>query len=246
MLRKVIAVFALAALALGTVCAFSFSPLEQVFAPKGSDSTKIYTIINDSDDAVAIMLKALVRDQKQNGDEVNTDASRYFSIVPNKLIVNPRGTQIVRVQYKGPQTVTTELSFRLRAEQVPYSQGRQPTNQNMFNFLYIYTTSLYVSPSRTVERFAVPKAAHTVSPEGDDLLELTLVNSGNVHKILSGIEISVTDPAGRTVVLSGSEALPGIDGTNILAKKKLVKTVPWPEGLKVLPGVYKTSVSFGK
>lgn len=245
--KKVILFFVLAVLVLSNTFAFQFSPLEQTFTPTGADSVKSYTIVNDSDDAIAVMVSALVRDQAENGEEINADASRYFSIVPNKIIVSPRGTQIVRVQYRGPSTVTSELSFRLRAEQIQYSQGRQETNQNMFNFLYIYTTSLYVSPSKTVERLDVTKVTPVITAEGEKKMQISLVNGGNVHQILIGAEVSVADSQGNRVVLSGNDALPGIDGANILAKKKLTKLIPWPDGLAFpddLSGTYQATISF--
>ncbi|MDD2232960.1 MAG: fimbria/pilus periplasmic chaperone [Sphaerochaetaceae bacterium] len=247
MAKRVFTVFVLAVLVMTSAFAFQFSPLEQTFSPTGADSTKSYTIVNDSDDSIAVLISALVRDQSEAGEEINADASRYFSIVPNKVIVQPRGTQIVRVQYRGPSTVTSELSFRLRAEQVQYSQGRQETNQNMFNFLYIYTTSLYVSPSKTVARLDVTKISPVLSAEGEQQMQVTLVNSGNVHQILIGAEVTVADAQGNRVVLSGSDALPGIDGANLLAKKKLVRTIPWPEGLEFpadLSGQYQGTISY--
>jgi len=41
----------------------------------------------------------------------------------------------------------------------------------------------------------------------------------------------VQDANGNIVKLTGSEALPEIYGTNILAGKTWTKNVPWPEGL---------------
>ena len=85
MAKKVILFFVLAVLVLSNTFAFQFSPLEQTFTPTGADSVKSYTIVNDSDDAIAVMVSALVRDQAENGEEINADASRYFSIVPYKI-----------------------------------------------------------------------------------------------------------------------------------------------------------------
>lgn len=249
MRKKLFTIVVLVILAAASAFAFQFSPLEQTFSPTGADSTKSYTIINDSDDAIAVMISALVRDQSETGEEINSDASRYFSIVPNKVIVKAKGTQIVRVQYRGPSTVTSELSFRLRAEQIQYSQGRQETNQNMFNFLYIYTTSLYVSPSKTLEKLDVTNVTPVLTAEGEKKMQLTLVNSGNVHQILIGAEVTVVDGSGNRVILSGSDALPGIDGANVLAKKKFTKEIPWPEDLvfpEDLSGSYQAIISYSK
>jgi fimbrial chaperone protein len=230
---------------LASVYAYQFSPLEQSFQPTGAESTKTYTIVNDSNDSIAISITALIRDQDAQGNEINSPADAYFSIVPNKLVVPPQSSWVVRVQYRGPRTVTNELAFRLRAEQIPYSQGRSSTDRGMFNFLYIYTTSLYVLPSRIVENVAVRSVAPAVSAEGDPMMSVTIANLGTVHQLLISAILEIRDSKGNSVVLQGAESLPGIDGMNILAKKSVTKQVPWPEGLSRDPGVtYQATLKY--
>ena len=182
--KRVVLTLGLLLLLLSSVHAYQFSPLEQSFQPTGAESTKTYTIVNDSNDSIAISISALIRDQDAQGNEVNTPADAYFSIVPNKLVVPPQSSWVVRVQYRGPRTVTNELSFRLKAEQIPYSQGRASTDKGMFNFLYIYTTSLYVLPSRVVENVAIRSVAASTMDDGSPALAVTLANLGTVHQCL--------------------------------------------------------------
>jgi len=217
--KRVVLTLGLLLLLLSSVHAYQFSPLEQSFQPTGAESTKTYTIVNDSNDSIAISISALIRDQDAQGNEVNTPADAYFSIVPNKLVVPPQSSWVVRVQYRGPRTVTNELSFRLKAEQIPYSQGRASTDKGMFNFLYIYTTSLYVLPSRVVENVAIRSVAASTMDDGSPALAVTLANLGTVHQLLISAVVEIKDSKGNSVVLQGAEALPGIDGMNILAKK---------------------------
>lgn len=209
--------------------AFQFEPLTQSFTVSGAESMRTYTITNDSDQPIAITVSALIREQDAEGNELNSDATQYFSIQPAKAIINAQSSLVVRVQYRGPKTVTRELSFRIKAEQVPYSQGRTSTNQSMFNFLYIYNASAYVTPSRITERVAVSKVAAGVTP---DTLAITLTNAGTVHQILNEAIITIQDALGNTVSLTGVDALPGISGNNILAGKTWTKEVPWPAGLE--------------
>lgn len=249
MKKRTCVVLVLAIFAVASVFAFQFSPLEQTFAPTGADSAKSYTIVNDSDDTIAVMITALTRDQDKDGVEVNKDASRYFSISPAKTMVAPHSTQVVRVQYRGPSTTTRELSFRLRAEQIQYSQGRQEQTQNMFNFLYIYTTSLYVQPTKTVENVSIKSVAPFVDKDGNKQMKVELTNSGTVHQILIGAELTVIDGAGNRVIIAGNEELPGIDGINILANKTLTKYIPWPEALAFpadLGGTYQAMISYSR
>ncbi|WP_245535464.1 fimbria/pilus periplasmic chaperone [Sphaerochaeta pleomorpha] len=232
-------------LTVGNLFAYQFSPLEQVFGPTGAESTKTYTILNDGDDSIAIEISAMFRDQDELGAEINTPATAYFSIVPNKVIVKPQSSQIVRVQYRGPKTVTNELAFRLKAEQIPYSKGKDSTEKGMFNFLYIYTTSLYVSPSKAIENIMVRSIVPTVADDGAETMAITVSNLGNVHQLLVASILEITDSKGNSVTLEGTEALSGFDGMNVLAKKTVTKQVPWPAVLSREPGVtYKSKLTY--
>ncbi|HPK64328.1 MAG TPA: fimbria/pilus periplasmic chaperone [Sphaerochaeta sp.] len=245
--RSVLLTLVLGALLVTSVYAYQFSPLEQTFQPSGAESSKTYTIVNDSNDSIAISISALTRDQDAQGNEINTPADAYFSIVPNKLVVPPQSSWVVRVQYRGPQTVTTELAFRLKAEQIPYSQGRASTDKGMFNFLYIYTTSLYVQPSRVVESVAVRSLAPATLEDGSPGLAVTVANLGTVHQLLIAATLEIRDNKGKTVLLEGQDALGSLDGMNLLARKTVTKTIPWPNGLSSGSGVtYQATIKYTK
>lgn len=230
--------------------AFQFSPLTQEFDASGAGSAKTYTIVNDSDEPIAIQISALTRSQdSRNGDEINTPADNYFTIVHPKTIVQPQSSEIVRVLYKGPKTVTSELAFRIRAEQLPYSQGKNTDNTSMFNFLYVYTTSAYVKPTNVVQNVLVRKVAPSTDvqqvEDGNgntieqkvDTMAVTLSNMGTVHQSLTDVTLVVSDSTGNTVKLQGSDQLSGLLATNILAKKTITKQIPWPSELSRDPGV---------
>lgn len=230
--------------------AFQFSPLTQEFDSSGPGSAKTYTIVNDSDQPIALQISALTRSQDaKNGDEINTPASNYFTIVHPKTIVQPQSSEIVRVLYKGPSSVSSELAFRIRAEQLPYSLGKNDNNNSMFNFLYVYTTSAYVTPANIVENVIVRKVAPStkieqvkdadgnLSDNTVDTMAVTLSNMGTVHQSLSDVTLIVSDSTGKTVKLEGAEQLSGLLATNVLAKKTITKQIPWPSELSRDPGV---------
>ncbi|MDC7246701.1 MAG: fimbria/pilus periplasmic chaperone [Sphaerochaetaceae bacterium] len=214
------------------VFAFQFSPLEQEFEPTGANSTKTYTIVNDSADSIAVAISALTRDLTVSGEEQNESAAAYFSIVPSKIILKPQSSQIVRVQYRGPRTIPKELSFRLKAEQIPYTQGRATENQSMFNFLYVYTTSLYITPSRISPKVEVTSAVPTVTGDGRQVLTLTIENTGTVHQILKDVEVEVIHNQTRQSVLYQGEALGFVNGLNLLADKTVSVQVAWPSNFE--------------
>ncbi|MGP1508366.1 MAG: fimbria/pilus periplasmic chaperone [Sphaerochaeta sp.] len=234
--KKNLLIVLLLVLAVCTVYAYQFSPLEQTFEPSGANAQKTYTIVNDSDDQIAISLSVVKRDQDADGNEVRSDASAEFLISPSKVIVAPQSTYVVRVHYRGSSTVTVEKAFRLIAEQVPYSLGKNQTTQSMFNFLYVYATSLYVTPSEKVARIDVSAVKARIDAEGNRVLDVTVRNRGNVHQILLDAVLTVKGPSGSSVVLDQPEQLTGIDSANILARKTITKTIPWPEGLTFVEG----------
>ncbi len=208
--------------------AFQFSPLEQSFSPTGADSTKTYTIVNDSGDSIAVSISALTRDLSKSGEELNESAAAYFSIVPSKVILKPQSSQIVRVQYRGPRTIPTELAFRLRAEQIPYTKGRATENKSMFNFLYVYTTSLYITPNRISPKVDAISAVPTKTSDGREVLTLTIANSGTIHQILKDVRVEVIHNQTRASVIYEGEALSFVNGLNLLAGKTVQVQVAWP------------------
>lgn len=219
----------LAALLLLLICTFSLmayqlSPLNVTYDPTGAGSAKVYTIVNDSDSPIAIEVRAEQRIVDIDGNEANQDGSAYFSIQPNRMIIRPDSTQLVRVQYRGPQTVTRELSFRIISEQIPMPRGAQEEESGqMISFLFVYSTSAYVRPSRIVE--SVTPSVNTTS---DGKLEIILENTGSVHQMLNDLSITLTGDDGSTYTLTEEELQPLL-GQNLLTDSKLRTVIEIPE-----------------
>lgn len=212
--------------------AFQFSPFaEMVFEPTGINSSKNYTIINDSDDSIAVEISALTRDLDSSGNEINGDASKYFRINPSKIIVKPQSTMVVNVRYVGPSTNTVELPFSIKAQQIRYSQGKNQESQAMFNILFVYMAPMYVLPSKSIVNISVGDITAGYDEEGNQVMNVSILNRGNVHQKLKEAELTIADDSGNRITLSGSEELGKIDGFNIFARKKVDIEIPWPEEL---------------
>ena len=150
--RRILLFLILFAVTVFTAGAYQLSPLNVTYDPTGAGSAKVYTIVNDSDSPIAIEVSAVKRSIDIDGNEYNEEVPQYFSIQPNKMIIRPDSTQLVRVQYRGPSTVTKELSFRIVSEQIPMPSGASDQEAGqMISFLFVYSTSAYVRPSRVVE-----------------------------------------------------------------------------------------------
>ena len=233
---KFITFVSLFLLMMSEVFAYQLSPLSVTFSPSGVESTKAYTITNDSDSAIAIEMKVYKRFVDADGNEYTEEAPQYFSIQPTKMIIKPQSTQIVRVQYRGPKTVTKEMSFRIVSEQIAYSQGATVTEGNqMINFLFVYGTAAYVKPTKVVE--SVTGSAVL----SDGKINLTLANTGSVHQVLNDLKITIF--SGDKSYELTEEELKGLSGINLLTDSKLVKTIECPEFMGGTSG-YRVEVEY--
>lgn len=226
MRRKVLSLLVLLIIFPFSLMAYQLSPLNATYDPTGAGSAKVYTIVNDSDSPIAIEVKAEQRIIDIDGNENNQDGSAYFMIQPNKMIIKPDSTQLVRVQYRGPQTVTKELSFRIISEQIAMPRGAQEAEAGqMISFLFVYSTSAYVKPSRIVE-----SVSPSVTKTDDGKLEIVIENTGSVHQMLNNLQITLTGDDGSTYSLIEDEKA-SLSGQNLLTDSKLRTIIDIPEAL---------------
>ena len=226
MRRKVLSLLVLLIIFPFSLMAYQLSPLNATYDPTGAGSAKVYTIVNDSDSPIAIEVRAEQRIIDIDGNENNQDGSAYFMIQPNKMIIKPDSTQLVRVQYRGPQTVTKELSFRIISEQIAMPRGAQEAEAGqMISFLFVYSTSAYVKPSRIVE-----SVSPSVTKTDDGKLEIVIENTGSVHQMLNNLQITLTGDDGSTYRLIEDEKA-SLSGQNLLTDSKLRTIIDIPEAL---------------
>ena len=109
---------------------------------------------------------------------------------------------------------------------IPYSVGAsEEESGQMISFLFVYSTSAYVRPSRVVERVS---ASAGVNEEGK--LEIRIENTGSVHQMLNSLSVTVTGDNGASYALS-EEEMGTINGQNLLAGSTLRIVIDIPEAL---------------
>lgn len=208
------------------VHAYQLSPLNATYYPSGVESVKTYKLTNDSDFPIAIEISANKRYIDLNGNEYTEPAMQYFSIQPSKMIIKPATTQIVRVQYRGPKTVTKEMAFRIVSEQIPYSRGASVTSEGqMINFLFVYSTAAYVAPSKVIER------VEGYASKVDDRLVITLKNTGSVHQILNSLGVTLKGDDGSSYTLS-DEDVSSVEGVNLLTDSSVCISLEIPKEIE--------------
>ena len=221
--KRIVTVSALLLFCAFSLMAYQLSPLNVTYDPTGAGSAKVYTIVNDSSSPVAIELKAMRRYIDINGEEYTEEAPQFFSIQPAKMIIMPDSTQLVRVQYRGPSTVTEEMAFRIISEQIPMPRGAQDENSGqMISFLFVYSTSAYVKPSVITQ--SISSEAY-INDEGR--LEVMIHNTGSVHQLLNNIAITVSSAEGDSYQFTEAD-LESITGSNLLtdSSRRVVIDVP--------------------
>lgn len=205
--------------------AFQLSPLDVDFSTTGAESSRIYSVSNDSDSTIAVVVGINKRNINVDGSESSVDGGSYFSVLPSKMIIPPGRTQLVRISYRGPKALASELAFHFVFEQVPYTLGARGTENDPLSILVVFTTTSFVSPTKVIEQV---QASASRTEYGKLLLRLE--NTGNVHQMLYSLEMSVYGNDGSRYLLSGDE-LGSWQGRSIYPSTTLEKIIEMPLGL---------------
>ena len=91
----------------------------------------------------------------------------------------------------------------------------------MISFLFVYSTSAYVAPSRVIE-----KVTSTASITEDGNVEVRIINSGNVHQLLNNLVVTLK--SGNTSYTLTEEEMGSIKGQNLLCGSELRIVLPLP------------------
>lgn len=209
--------------------AFRLVPIEMEFEPSGRNATQIFRVENEGNEPVAIEVRVEKRAMDRNGEDILTEAYDDWVVFPEQIILNPKETQSIRVQYVGNATIATEQPYRLIADQLPVDIGRGPAQGGQVRLLVRYVAALYVMPAGVGPDVQVDTAGPTGGPGGAGMLELVLTNRGTSRQVL--LDPVVTLQAGAQSLKLTGEALTGLAGENLLAGTTRRFLVPWPGGV---------------
>jgi fimbrial chaperone protein len=206
------------------VAAFTVEPMSAELAPSGSGAVASFRISNDAAEPVALQISVQSRSMDASGQELNIAAPQDFTVLPARLVLEPHSVRVVRVQWRGTASLTSELAYRLIVEQVPVSFSTQSASG--IRVMFRYRASLYVVPPGA-RPLLVAEAAQPIEREGQLGIALTIRNDGNKHGIIKNVNLSLRRD-GQSWNLP-SELLDKLLGTNMLAKSRLELFVRWPE-----------------
>ncbi|MBB6481042.1 fimbria/pilus periplasmic chaperone [Spirochaeta isovalerica] len=195
---------------------FQLTPISTDMSTTGSGSVKNFTVINSNEDIIAVQMSIYSRSTTLEGDEINEPADDLFIIYPSQIILKPGENQIVKVQWKGMADITSELPFRIIAEQLPVNFSTEDNESGGLKIMFRYIGSVYVK-SKSMKPDVIVESLTAVD---DGKLRLVLSNKGQAHGILSNLSLQITDNMGSDPLILSGPDLEGIEGENILAGEK--------------------------
>ena len=82
------------------------------------------TIINDSQNMIAIETSARVRSHSLDGVENFDDLAENLIVIPSQMIIPPDGEQVLSIRWTGPKKISSEKAYRLLVEYVSISEDK--------------------------------------------------------------------------------------------------------------------------
>lgn len=207
--------------------ALSLVPIAQDFDPSGRDAVQSFRLENETDKQVAVTVSIQTRQMNLDGEESNISTSD-FAVFPSQIVIAPKQSQVVRVQWRGEANPGQERSYRIIAEQQPIKGDLGP-NARAIQLVVRYVGSLYVLPRGARPNVSLESVRAITDAQNKRALEVVLDNQGRAHTLLD--EPALTLTAGGTTKTLKDEDLAGLVGENILAASKRRFVLPWPSDL---------------
>ena len=214
---------ALVLMLMGTpALAFKLTPIEAEFGP-GRLAVQTFKVENGDAQPVAVELSVHSRGMAGNGDDVLAPTPDAFTVFPDQIVLQPGETQSVRVQWTGDSVPTTEVAYRLMAEQLPIDIGSDGASRSGLKLMVKYLAALYVRPADPAAMLTASIASDT--RDGQKVAVIKILNEGNAHAVLQAPMIEVS--AGGKVVTYSAQQREAVHGKNVLAGVQRELVLPW-------------------
>lgn len=202
--------------------AFTLTPMSTTFDPKGSGVAKTFRVDNDTSNRVAFEISVLTREMREDGSETNQPAADLFTVFPPQGAIAPGKSQTVRVVWKGTPNPTSELAFRVVAEELPVNFTPEK-DKAQIKVILRYMAAVYVCPRNAKPDLQVAGFGRT----GTNTYVLTVTNAGTAHRALLNPKLTLTGAQGSDRDVP-TDSLTPISGENVLAgrTRRFVLTLP--------------------
>ena len=193
------------------------------------------TIVNDSENKIAIEAGARIRDYNLEGVENFDQLAEDLIVIPSQMIIPPNSEQVINIRWTGPKKIPTERAYRLLIEYVSISEdkllGQKPDEQQAgININYRIAKSFYVTPKGVKPNVTVKEASiNTV--ENKEFLHLSFENLGHKHQIANVVDMTFLTDLDNAINLSFQKE--DLGGTiNFLPLQKREVKIPVPPQLQ--------------
>lgn len=221
--------------------AFKFSPMStSIDLDDKKKSTQFY-LENDTNQPIAIVVKAMTREMDQKGTEVNKDVKDEISVYPNQMIIPPNEKRSVKVSWLGKDSLEKEGAYRLVAEQLPIELEKGKKDKANIKVLLRYVAALYINNSKTSPKIELKKIEQT-----DKNVLFFVENLGTRHQVLFNASLYVQNEKGKKEMTIQASDLKGLSGENILAGKTRVFTFAKTGKFKNITPSSKVIIDFEK
>jgi len=204
-MKRILMAMAVAGWLLGPVAQAAdvgVQPVRLAFA-KGQDRHAI-TITNRGPDALSMQVDPVSWAQADGQDHYAP--TRDLLINPPLFTIAPGKSQVLRVGLrKGPAPAATETAYRLLLREVPPAETKPAdaagTGPGSVRVLLQLRVPVYVAPSQ-VARAELWRARRSA----DGGLELTVANTGNVHMVVTDLQLRAPDAQGSAAPIAQLKA----------------------------------------
>lgn len=213
--------------------AFRLVPFSATFTPTGPGTSQAFRVDNDTDQPIAVQIAMVHREMAADGNEQLVDAEDDFTVFPAQLVLLPGEGRALRVQWLGEGAPTSELPYRMIAEQLPVDLDPQQNQGARIKFLVRYEATIYVAtpvmkPDLMIER--VQPVAEGGRPA---MAAVTVQNRGTAHAVLDQISLTLQSKVNGAAVTLAGDQLKGMESENVLAGHTRRFLLPWPVDLPV-------------
>lgn len=218
--------------------AFKFSPMSTSIGIKEKANSTLFYLENDSDQPIAVTTTLLKRAMNNEGVESNDKIADELMVYPSQLIIPANEKRSVKVTWTGKTVPTSELAYRLVAEQLPIDIEKNKKQNASIKVLLRYVAALYVLP----EDFSSDVSFKKLDVD-DKNISFTVANAGKKHQVLSNLEMKIT---GKKTIELVNDDLKTMSGENILAESERVFRFPKNGKFKDIQPTDKVKISFEK
>ncbi len=218
--------------------AFKFSPMSTSIGIAPSKNSTLFYLENDSDQPIAVTASLLKREMNVEGVESNKKIDGELMVYPSQLIIPPNEKRSVKVTWTGKTAPTSELAYRLVAEQLPIELDKNKKQKASIKVLLRYVAALYVQADDFDSDVTLKKM-----DVDDKNVSLLISNAGKKHQVLANMTMKVS---GKKDIEFTSEDLKGMTGENVLQSSERVFRFPKSGKFKDVQSTDKVKINFDK